>query len=75
MTISVKMHFEDVKETWKKELCSFSHLMFLFWTFTIQELKLLLQKNKLKFFLDYSLSIIKTEDKVGSIETWFLQKK
>lgn len=70
MSIPVKMHFEDVKKkTEKEELCSFLHLMFFFWIFTIQELKLFLYKNKLKFFLDYSLSVIKTGDKAGSTGT------
>lgn len=69
MTIPVNMHFEDVKETEKEELCSFSHHMFFIWIFTIQEHKLLLYKNQLKFFLGCSLSVIKTEDKAGSIGT------
>lgn len=44
LTMPVKIHFEDVKEAKKEELCSLSHLTFLFWILTIQELKLLLTK-------------------------------
>lgn len=44
LTMPVKIHFEDVKETKKEELCSLYHLTFLFWILKIQELKLLLTK-------------------------------